>query len=428
MQANSSLLSIPERTAGREYHLMIVVGIAHAMSHYAQLVLAMLSSMITVYFGVDMIHIGFVITTFYVTSCLAQAISGFIVDKIGARPVMYFGLIFMILGLAGYALSVSYWMLFPAAIVLGMGTGIFHPTDYTLLNKLISSKRLGQAYSVHGITGNIGWALTPITVVPIATFYNSWQAGVWAAALLIGIVLLVMVFNFNTLNQDQYEPKKLIQKSAKTSQQENTHSGDSGSTFGFMKLPIIWMCMLFFFFYAVSNSAIQSFSKNAVQGLFGLETNSAAICVTFYMLGSGVGMFWGGYLASVPSRCEKIVAIAFSVSAVIALVLAFAPLNSLLVYAMFILMGFFTGTAGPSRDLIVKRSTPAGASGRVFGVVYAGMDVGQAAAPLLYAPLIDQQYFSGFFIALAVVEVVLVASVFNVKRSDKKQERTFQVA
>lgn len=421
MQVNVPSLSMPERTAGREYHLMIVVGIAHAMSHYAQLVLAMLSSMITVYFGVDMIYIGFVITTFYVTSCLAQAISGFIVDKIGARPVMYFGLIFMILGLVGYALSVSYWMLFPAAIVLGMGTGIFHPTDYTLLNKLVSNKRLGQAYSVHGITGNIGWALTPITVVPIATYYNSWQAGVWAAALLIGIALLIMVFNFSLINQDQYEFKSLSRKRVKDSHEEE-HSKGADSTFGFMKLPIIWMCMLFFFFYAIGNSAIQIYSKDAVQGLFGFEANSAALCVTFFMLGSGAGMIWGGYLASVPSRCEKIVAVAFSVSAMIALALAFAPLNSLLVYTLFILMGFFTGTAGPSRDLIVKRSTPAGASGRVFGVVYAGMDVGQAAAPLLYAPLIDQQYFSGFFIALAVMQIVLVGSVFNVKRSDKKQD------
>ena len=39
-------------------------------------------------------------------------------------------------------------------------------------------------------------------------------------------------------------------------------------------------------------------------------------------------------------------------------------------------MGFASGTGGPSRDLIVKRSTPPNSTGRVYGVVYSGLDIG----------------------------------------------------
>jgi MFS transporter, FSR family, fosmidomycin resistance protein len=38
--------------------------------------------------------------------------------------------------------------------------------------------------------------------------------------------------------------------------------------------------------------------------------------------------------------------------------------------------------AGPSRDLLVKRSSPDNATGRVYGVVYGGLDIGQAVVPL----------------------------------------------
>lgn len=45
-------------------------------------------------------------------------------------------------------------------------------------------------------------------------------------------------------------------------------------------------------------------------------------------------------------------------------------------------MGFSSDLAAPSRDLLVKRSTPDNATGRVDGVVYSGLDIGQAMSPL----------------------------------------------
>ena len=80
-------------------------------------------------------------------------------------------------------------------------------------------------------------------------------------------------------------------------------------------------------------------------------------------------------------------------------------------------MGLFSGTAGPSRDLIVKRASPENATGRVYGVVYAGLDIGQALAPLLYGTLMDLHQPATLWIAIAVVQGVLIASAFNVQRA-----------
>jgi MFS family permease len=72
--------------------------------------------------------------------------------------------------------------------------------------------------------------------------------------------------------------------------------------------------------------------------------------------------------------------------------------------------------AGPSRDLLVKRSAPDNATGRVYGVVYGGLDIGQALVPLLIGSLMDHQAWRGVWLALALLQGVLIVSAFNVRR------------
>ena len=83
---------------------------------------------------------------------------------------------------------------------------------------------------------------------------------------------------------------------------------------------------------------------------------------------------------------------------------------------LFGVMGFASGMAGPSRDLLVKRSTPDNASGRVYGVVYAGLDIGQAVMPLIFGVLMDHGQYRSVLLGLVALQVVLVASAFNVRK------------
>jgi len=103
-------------------------------------------------------------------------------------------------------------------------------------------------------------------------------------------------------------------------------------------------------------------------------------------------------------------------AAAIALCVALAPLAGWMVPILFGLMGLVSGSAGPSRDMLVKRSTPDNASGRVFGVVYSGLDIGQALAPLLFGRLMDQQHYSAVWLGLVAVQLVLIVSAFQVRR------------
>ncbi len=401
---SSSDPSAATTTLRTDAKLIGLVGLAHAISHFSQLVLPPLFPWLKDAFDVSYTELGAVLTVFFVVSCVVQAASGFVVDKLGPRPVLFVGLGMLALAAFGYAFAQSYWMLLASAAVAGVGNGVFHPVDYTLFNRKVAPTRLGHAYSVHGITGSLGWALAPAFVVPLAIAF-SWRVALASAGVLAFVVLLVLWLNRGTLALDV----KAVHKATGS-------DTAAGGELAFLKIPAVWMCFGFFFFYAVALSVVQTFAPVAAGHLHAVPVALVAMCLTIYMVASASGMAVGGFLASDPARCERVVGAAFGTAAVLALVLALADFPPYVVPAMFGAMGFASGLAGPSRDLLVKRSTPANATGRVYGVVYAGLDIGQAVAPLIFGRLMDRGQYMSVIIGLAVVQGVLIASAFNVRR------------
>jgi len=380
-----------------------LVGVAHLISHFSQLLLAPLFPWLKDAFGASYVELGFLMTVFFVVSCGVQAASGFLVDRHGPRPVLFTGLALLGLAAFGFAASTSYWMLAAFAVVAGIGNGVFHPVDYTLLNRKVSAPRLGHAYSFHGITGSLGWALAPAMLVPLATLF-SWRVALACAGALAWAVLLLLWLQRRTL----WLPG--------SRQPANQPAAAQGDTFAFLRVPAVWMCFAFFFVYAVVLSVVQAFAPEAARQLHGVPVTLVAACLTIYMVCSAGGMVLGGFLASDPSRCERIVAVGFGCAALVALAIGLAPLPAPAIPVLFGAMGFASGIAGPSRDLLVKRSTQANASGRVFGIVYSGLDIGQAVAPLVFGTLMDHGQYAGVWIGLVLTQALLIASAFNVQR------------
>lgn len=383
-----------------------LVGLAHMVSHFSQLLLAPLFPWLKDVFQVSYAELGFLMTIFFVVSCAVQASSGFVVDRFGPRPILFAGLALLGTAAMGFAASTSYGMLAFFSVVAGIGNGVFHPVDYTLLNRKVSGPRLGHAYSVHGITGSLGWALAPAMLVPLAMAF-SWRVALVAAGTLAFVVLAVVWLHRDKLDLPQ-APFAPVRKGAAAAPEEGK--------FDFLRIPAVWMCFAFFFFYAMSLSVVQTFAPAAAAHLHDVPAAWVAMCLTVYMLASAGGMVLGGFLAANPARCERIVGVGFGIAASIALVMGLADVPGAMVPVLFGAMGFSAGIAGPSRDLLVKRSTPENATGRVYGVVYSGLDIGQAIAPLIFGQLMDRGQFQSVWIGLAIVQGVLIASAFNVRR------------
>ncbi|MCE9661532.1 MAG: MFS transporter [Burkholderiales bacterium] len=406
MSAAPTISALPLPPLRRDATVMGLVGLAHCISHFSQLLLPPLFLWLKDAFNASYTELGVLLTIFFVVSCAVQALSGFVVDRFGPRPVLFGGIALLALAAFGYAISTSYLMLALFSVVAGIGNGVFHPVDYTLLNRKIHPKRLGHAFSVHGITGSLGWALAPAMMVSVTLAFN-WRVALASAGVLALVVLAVLWLNRAQLTIEM--------TSAARPAAEARAPAREGS-FDFLAIPAIWVCFGFFFLYAIVISGIQAFAPEAARQLHEVPTRWAAMCLTFYMVASACGMVLGGFLAADPSRSEKIVGVGFGIAAMIGLTIGYAPLAPMAVPVLFACMGVAAGIAGPSRDLIVKRAAPPNATGRVYGVVYSGLDIGQAAAPLVFGPLMDLHRPADIWLGIALVQGLLILSAFNVRR------------
>ncbi len=397
--ASAQVMSVPLR---QDAGVIAMVGLAHMISHFSQLLLAPLFPWLKEAFNASYTELGFLMTLFFVVSCSVQAASGFLVDRLGPRPILFGGLALLGLAAFGFALSPTYGAMACSSVVAGIGNGVFHPVDYTLLNRKVSAPRLGHAYSFHGITGSLGWALAPALLVPLAIAF-SWRVALAAAGGLAFAVMAVLWFNRGKLVLPAAVPARSTAPRAE-------------GNFAFLQIPAVWMCFGFFFFYALVLSVIQAFAPEAARQLHGVPVALAALCLTVYMVCSAGGMVFGGFLAADSSRCERVVATGFGIAALIALAIGFTPVPALAVPALFGAMGFASGIAAPSRDLLVKRSSPDNATGRVYGVVYSGLDIGQAVSPLIFGSLMDRHQYRGVWLGLVLLQAILILSAFNVTR------------
>src|SRR5690606_2186529 len=168
------------------------LGVAHGSSRFFPSVLSSLCVSLGAALVLDFARLGLLVSTFFVVSGIGQASSGFVVDRIGARPVLWFGLSSFVLSGILIGSANGYAMLMLAAVVGGVGNSVFHPADYSIMNNRVSAPRLGHAFSTHGLTGNLGWALTPVFITSI-TLLSDWRVAAFSAAGLVALVLLLTI-------------------------------------------------------------------------------------------------------------------------------------------------------------------------------------------------------------------------------------------
>lgn len=388
----------------QDAHVISLIGIAHGISHFFQLILASLFPWLKDAFNLSYAELGLLMTVFFIVSGMGQALAGFIVDRVGARIVLFSGI--ACLGLSALALSAAqnYVMLLAGSMLAGLGNSVFHPADFTLLNKRVSASRLGHAFSVHGISGNLGWAAAPVFLTTIAGL-TSWRSALVAAAFLPLVVLILLAMNRHLLRTDDVRAAVAASKNA---------APVRADAFGFMRLPAVWMCFAFFFITAMALGGIQSFSSSSLRELYGMSLAWATTGYTAYMLASAAGMVWGGFLASKTTRHDRTIALAFTVAGLLALVIATGMVSALMAVVLMGAVGFGAGVAGPSRDLLIRAAAPKNATGRVYGVVYSGLDIGLAGAPLLFGALMDAHRPAWVFVFIGVFQALALFTAIGV--------------
>jgi MFS family permease len=383
---------------------MGLVGLAHASSHFFHLVLPPLFPILKQEFDVSYAQLGLLPGLFFAASGVMQIISGFLVDQFGARRVLLAGLVLLSISMLLCGLVSEFWMLIPLAVVGGIGNSVFHPADLAILTDKISRPRLGRAYGIHALSGNIGWAAAPVFIMTVVQF-SDWRTALVLAGCVGFAVLLVLLLSGTELVES-------ARHAASTRRPEVT----AGENVRMLLSPTVVSCFLYFTFLSTALIGIQTFGVTAMVQIYSVPLTLATTGLTLFLVASGVGVVCGGFAADWTNRHDVITMLGMTLGAIIFFVIGSSSISSSMLIPALIIAGFVAGTTTPSRDMLVRKVTPEGASGRVFGFVYSGLDLGSCLIPLILGWVLDYGSAPVVFYIIGSMLLVTVLTVVNVRR------------
>lgn len=377
-----------------------LIGVAHFFSHFFQLTLPPLFPLLKSVLGVPYVALGLAMSVFYAASGIGQTLSGFLVDRIGAHRVLLSGLALFASAIALAGSVSSYWMLLPVALLAGLGNSVFHPADYSILNASVDPRRIGRGYSVHAISGNLGWAVAPPVVFGLTAHFG------WRAALVtVGSLGLAMVVVLAT------------QRAAFVQSRYDTRGTGPVAELRLLLSAPILSAFAYFAFIATALIGVQTFGVTGLMRIYDTPLALATGALTAFLLGSAAGILAGGFLADRTRRHDIVAVGGLVIAAGFMMLLATGALAPSLLPVILALTGLCHGATGPSRDMLVRAATPPGASGKVFGFVYSGLDLGSCLTPLAFGWLLDHGDPRMLFVAVAILMLMTIGTVVQVKRT-----------
>jgi MFS family permease len=364
--------------------LLAQVSAAHLISHLHIMTVPALLPLLPGVMEVGFVELGIAIGVFNIVTAMVQIPLGFMVDRVGAKRMLLAALLLGAFSFGLVAAIPTYSCLLVAMVLAGVANGVYHPADYSLLSRGMAPERMGKAFSVHTFSGFLGGALAPPVMIGVALMLEPrWAFAVAAMAGLLVFALVMPGVGQALPDQGTADASRVEQRPLAT------------------PLASLAILMLLFMMLNLSTGSIEQFSVSALVGGFGVSLPDANRALTVFLFSTAFGVLAGGVLADMTQRHGSLAGIAFALAACLAMVVASVPLSPLMLALVLGATGFLAGVVAPSRDMLVRAASPAGAEGRTFGIVSTGFNLGGVVGPILFGFMLDQGWYTSLFWAAA---------------------------
>jgi len=381
-----------------ESRLIAAVCAAHMMSHYYMLLLAPLFVFVRADFKVGYTELALALTVFNVVSGLLQTPVGYLVDRIGARIVLIAGLGVSSVAYAIAGFADSYWIFIAMYALGGLGNTVFHPSDYTLLAQHAPKERLGQVFAFHTFAGMVGSGIAPATLLFMQAYFG-WR-GAYIGAGIFGLVVLAVL-----IAQPEPKPEPHAGKTAET-----PRSNAASSWRLLMTAPIL-LNLGYFILTSIMGGGLNTYLVVALRALHATPVDVGNMALTSLLAMNAAGVLVGGMLAARTTHHALVAACGLAVGGVVTALVGLFDFHSIGLIVLMGFSGFCLGATYPSRDMLVRAVTPAGAYGLVFGFVSVGYNIGASIAPIIYGALMDNGEPRAVFLLSAAVSIVCISTV-----------------
>jgi len=383
-----------------------LVSAAHFVSHYYILLLPPLFAFIRADYGVSYTELGLAIAAFNVVSAAFQTPTGFLIDWIGARLILIAGLALGATAVLIMGLVPSFWVMVAMMALNGLANTVYHPADYAILSHLISSRRIGHAFSVHTFAGMLGTAVAPASLLLLQSMVG-WRGALIAAAILGFAVAALLALNGDHLF-DRVQPGR---------EARAAHGGDGDTGWRLLFSTPILQNLLFFVLLAIASGGVSNYSVVALAALYATPISVANAALSAFLLLSALGVLVGGTFAVRTSHHAMVASLGLLATGAAVLIVGTVDLGTVLLIAVMAVGGLANGMVMPSRDMIVRAVTPRGSYGKVFGFVTTGFNIGGIVAPPIYGALMDHGHPRAVFLMVGVASLAAIVTVITRRRA-----------
>ena len=384
-----------------EPRIIGLVSAAHFVSHYYILLLPPLFAFIRADYGVSYTELGLAIATFNVVSATFQTPTGFLIDWIGARLILIAGLTLGAAAVLVMGLVPSFWVMVVMMAFNGLANTVYHPADYTILSHVISSRRIGHAFSVHTFAGMLGTAVAPASLLLLQSVVG-WRGALVAAAILGFAVAALLAVNGDRLF-DRVQSGK----------ERAAYAGDGDTGWRLLFSTPILQNLLFFVLLAITSGGVSNYSVVALAALYATPIGVANAALSAFLLLSALGVLFGGMFAVRTSHHAVVASLGLLATGAAVLIVGTVDLGAVLLIAAMAAGGLANGIVMPSRDMIVRAVTPRGSYGKVFGFVTTGFNIGGIVAPPIYGALMDHGYPRAVFVVVGLASLAGIVTVIT---------------
>ncbi len=209
MSVPASVASASSAAPPTQYRVLGAISVAHFLNDLMQSLMISLYPLFRGNFDLTFAQIGMITLSFQLTAAILQPLIGQWIDR---RPMPYslvMGTGFTLTGLLVLAFAPSYGFLLTGAMLVGIGSSIFHP-ESSRVARMAAGSRPGLAQSIFQVGGNGGTAAGPLLaaliVIPHGQISISWFSG----AALLAMIVLFFVARWAAVQHRKPKPKKQL--------------------------------------------------------------------------------------------------------------------------------------------------------------------------------------------------------------------------
>ncbi|WP_269791362.1 MFS transporter [Stenotrophomonas sp. Iso1] len=351
--------------------VLAAISSSHLVNDMMQSLILALYPIFKLQFHLSFTQVGMITLTYQLTASLFQPLIGLRTDKQPAPYSLPMGMTSTLCGLLLLAYAPNFSMVLVAAMLVGIGSAIFHP-ESSRIARLASGGRHGLSQSVFQLGGNAGTAIGPLLAAAVIAPNGQRSVAWFSGAALLGIGLLMYVSRW-------YQQHLVVSAAKPKIAVANNESLLPPRTVAWV-IAILLVLIFSKYFYIAGLSSFYTFY---LMQKFNVTVQSAQLHLFGFLAASAAGTLLGGPLGDRIGRKPVIWASILGV-APFALMLPYANLQWTTVLTLiigFVLSSAFSAILVYAQELMPHRI--GAVSGMFFGFAFGMGGLGAAVLGVL---------------------------------------------